>query len=390
MISFNQAFNLIQKQPISIQQEQIPLNELNHHVLMETISIKRNDPPFDRSLMDGFACKKNDLFKPLNIINMLHAGESFSGTIQSGEAIQIMTGAPVPLGGEIVFKIEDAEIIGDQVYYRGETVPYNIAPEGSYIKAGTKLLHPGTLLKPQQIGICAFCGYSKVMVSRKPIIAIIATGNELVSPESKQPDAASIYNSSSYQVYHQILAAGGIPLDLGIAPDQPEVIEALLQIGLKKADIILFTGGVSMGEKDYVRDLFEAQASDIFFKHIALKPGKRTFFGTINDHYCFGLPGNPVSTLIVFELLVKPFINRFLGYQIDQNYPECQLLEDAIDQDIGRTSFIPVYYTHEKVTPLRYHGSGNLTAYKNANGFIEIPAGETTLKKGTSIAVRPI
>ncbi|MCX6287705.1 MAG: molybdopterin molybdotransferase MoeA, partial [Bacteroidetes bacterium] len=270
-----------------------------------------------------------------------------------------------------------------------EKTARNICYRAEDIKNGQKVLDIGTRIEPAHLAVLASVGNTKIWVARQPHIGIISTGNELVEPDQK-PDGSQIRNSNAWQLLAQ---ARQIPVRcsyFGIADDSPEELKDKLSMGLYETDIVILTGGVSMGDFDYVPAAMESLGASILFKSIAIQPGRPTVFARYNDQFIFGLPGNPVSSFVLFELMVKPFVLKMMGCHAEPLVLSLPMGVDFSRKKSSRKSVIPVMIEKGVVYPLEYHGSAHINAYTNANGMMIMDIGQTEIKKGEPADVRPL
>jgi molybdopterin molybdotransferase len=368
-------------------------------ILAESVVADRDQPPFSRSIRDGFACRAADLNgrRPLRIIGQLRSGQAWSGPeIRHGEAIEIMTGAPVPDGPDCVVMVEHVEVedgfscpIADRTWIAGE----NIVPRGAEARVGSKLLAPGTRIGPQHTAIAAACGRETMTVYARPRVAILATGDELVSV-GQVPLPHQIRNSNSYSLAAQVVRAGGEAVILPSAPDQLPAIEASIQQALT-GDLILLSGGVSMGRYDFVEQALANLGAEFFFTGARIQPGKPVVFGrmpaTEGHRYFFGLPGNPVSTMVTFALFAAPLLGALAGRTADSCHPDFRAasLEEAIEAKPGLTRFLParsvsgIDGTRVRLRP--WQGSGDIAAAAESNCFLVVPDGTEGLIAGSKV-----
>lgn len=361
-------------------------------ILAENVYSDMHMPPFDKSAMDGFACRKKDLQNHLKIVEVLPAGKIPEKNIGLNECAKIMTGAMIPKGADCVIMVEHTEEVGPNlIQFTKENTNTNICYEGEDMKKGDLVLEKGILIKPQHIAVMASVGYTEVLVSKQPNIGIISTGDELVEPEQK-PSPSQIRNSNAYQLIAQVQRAGGIPNYQGISEDSEKITYAVISDALKENDIVLLTGGVSMGDFDFVPDIMTKAGVDIKFRSMAVQPGKPTIFGTFGEgKFIFGLPGNPVSSYTQFELLVKPLMLKLMG--INEIPMPVKLPMGAMyrRRKSKRKSFLPVHIAHDgKVYPVEYHGSAHIHSFVFANGITSIDIGKETLEIGELVDVRQI
>ncbi len=393
MIKFEEAINIIQNAVQILHDfERINLTDSLGRILAEDIYSDIDMPPFDKSAMDGFACRRTDIQNTLEIIEVLPAGQVPFKKIGFNECAKIMTGAMIPEGADCVLMVEQIETIGsNKIRFNGKNTSNNICYSGEDIKKNDQVLSKGIRIKPQHIAVMASVGCTQPLVYKKLKIGIISTGDELVEPEF-YPAQSQIRNSNGYQLIAQVERAGGIPNYIGIAEDSEEVTFKTIFKALAENDIVLITGGVSMGDFDFVPDIMLKAGVDIKFKSMAVQPGKPTIFGTFNQHkYIFGLPGNPVSSYTQFELLVRPLMLKLMGIN---ELPQPLKLTMGVTykrKKSLRKSFLPVTIRENgKVYPVEYHGSAHIHSYVYANGITSIDIGKETLEKGELVDVRQI
>jgi molybdopterin molybdotransferase len=265
----------------------------------------------------------------------------------------------------------------------------NICFQGEDIKGGDKVLSAGTLIKPQTIAVLAAAGAVNPRVSKKIQIGILSTGNELVEPEHI-PSAAKIRNTNACQLSAQITAAGAIPWYEGIAADTEISLSAMLSSSLDRNDIVILTGGVSMGDFDYVPKVMGELDIEILFKSVAIQPGKPTVFGIKGNQFIFGLPGNPVSSFVLFEVLVKPFLLKMMGCNQEPEILHLPLGTTFKRKKSERKMLVPVRIENGLVYPVEYHGSAHINAYTQAQGILILEIGKSELQKGETGDVRPL
>ena len=387
MIKFDEALNIVMTSAITLEEESVPLQEACGRVLYRDVSSDIDIPPFDKSAMDGYSCRLDDLDKPLKVIETIPAGYTPQKTVGEGECSKIMTGGIVPEGADCVVMIEHTEIKDDLVIVNKKSSDRNICYKAEDIHKGDRVLQKGTLVTPAEVAVLASVGCDSVAVSRKPVLGIIATGNELVEP-SQEPKSAQIRNSNSYQLYSQIEQAGCKPVYLGIIEDSPEAIGAAIDQNISNVDIFLLSGGVSMGEFDYVPGVLQEKGFMLLFQKVAIKPGKPTVFGKKENKFVFGMPGNPVSTFIIFEMLVKPFCYKLMGANYSYKMVKAKLAETIKRKKSERLSFIPVVVNKNgEIGLVKYHGSAHIHSLTKANGILSIPVSVNEIKAGESVSV---
>jgi len=377
--------------------EYVPLVSSVGRILREDAHSDTDSPPFDRSIKDGFAVRVSDLSDAgadLKVVGESRAGQSFEGSVGPGECCEIMTGASVPEGADAVVMVEYTERPSrDIVRIRcGARGGENIQPEGTEARRGDLILPTGRGIRTSDLGILATVGKSQVLVSAKPRVAIISTGDELVDVD-RQPGRDQIRNSNSYTLYAQILQAGGQPEMLGIARDNVADLREKIGEGLKR-NILLASGGVSMGKYDLVEGIFDEFGVEVSFDKVAMKPGKPTVFGHRDKTFVFGLPGNPVSTMVSFELLVRPLIRLLLQASDQEGTVLEAILKEEFRCDPVRFGCLPVSVRFEdgayRLSRVQWKGSSDLVGLSQANAYVLLPRQEGHLGAGTAVKFIPI
>lgn len=390
MITYGEALDIVLENSYHIDAETVSILGSTGRILRQDVFSDINMPPFNRSAVDGFACRREDIGMELEVIETVRAGLFPSKTIGIGQCTRIMTGAPVPEGADCVLMVEETlETAPGKIKFTGEKTKINISPFAEDVKIGDLVLKSGTRIGPQHIAIMAAVGCVEPVVSVKPKVAVIATGDEIVEPHLK-PGISQIRNSNGYQLAMQAQNAGADAIYLGIAPDKEEDTFRFLTDALEKADVVLLTGGVSMGTFDFVPKILEKAGIQILFRTIALQPGKPTIFGIKGDKRIFGLPGNPVSSFTIFELLVKPLLWKMMGSSNPVVSLKFPLGTDYRRKRNDRMQWLPVQIKDGKVFPLEYHGSAHIFSLAEADALAAIPLGITELNAGELIDVRQI
>ncbi len=390
MVTLEEALNKVMAEVWYTAPERVPLTEAPGRVLAEDIFCDIDMPPFDKAAVDGYACRREDLDKPLTIVETISAGMLPVHKIQEETCSRIMTGAMIPEGCNAVIPVEDSRLDeSGKVLYTGKGKPVNIARKGEDIKKGEKVLEAGTVLRSQHIAVLATAGVFTPAVYRRPVCGILATGDELVEPWNI-PGPAQIRNSNAWQTIAQVKDAGADFIYTGIAPDAPAALKEKIDYLLSQSDVLLMSGGVSMGEYDYVPQVLKELGLEVIFKNIAIQPGRPTLFGKLGRKMVFGLPGNPVSGFIQFELLVKPFLKAMVGLSHQPIISNLSMGETYQRKKAQRRSLIPVVIREGKVYMLNYNGSAHINAYTQASGFIEMKEGVVELKEGEWVHVRQI
>ncbi len=390
MISYEEAIVITEKYNPDGGLEYLPFMDSLGRYLAEDIVSDINMPPFNKTAVDGYACRKEDIDKELIINEIIPAGVSASKKVEEGECVKIMTGAAIPEGANWVFMVEDAQENNGRVRFTGKPGKDNIAKMGEDIRKDDIVLKAGRLIEPQDIAVMATVGAVKVAVRKRPLVGIISTGSELVEPDIKPADS-QIRNSNAYQLIAQTTRSGAEAVYYGIAPDSEKDIFEMLTKALNECDIVLISGGVSMGDFDMVPAVLEKAGVKIIFDRIAVQPGKPTTFGVHDDALVFGLPGNPVSSFIQFELFVKPMICRAMGANHFDSIRKHKLANDYSRERTERMAWVPVNInSDETVAPVEYHGSAHINALTGAYGMMKVPVGVSEIRKGEIVDVRQI
>lgn len=393
MISFQEAHKLVNKNVFKTGMERVDFISSLDRILAEDVISNIDMPPFDKSVMDGYACRMQDTEKELEVLEIIPAGHTPLKKITEGKCSKIMTGAMIPEGANCVIIIEETEIgFSGKIRYTGNPIikeKSNICSKAKDIKIGEILLARGLLIKPQHIAVMAAVGCTNPLVAKKPKIGIITTGSELVEPREKIT-GAKIRNSNGYQLIAQVKKCGGIPNYYGITEDAEKSITEVISKALNENDAILISGGVSVGDYDFVPTCLKKNGIKILFDRVAIQPGKPITFGIGRGKACFGMPGNPVSTFVQFELLVKPFIYKMTGVDFCPTIYKMPLGEKYSRENDFRESVIPVKITNGKVYPLEYHGSSHINALIVFDYIIFIPIGVKCIEKETIVNVRQI
>ncbi|MEA3494810.1 MAG: gephyrin-like molybdotransferase Glp [Bacteroidota bacterium] len=390
MIRFEEAYKIVIDSAVKATIEEVDFNNSLNRILAEDIKSDMDMPPFDKSAMDGFACRQEDIKNELEIIETIPAGKVPAKEIKKNQCSKIMTGAMVPQGADCVLMVEFTEEISkNKIRYTKEKSSTNICYTGEDIKTAKIVLKKGTQIKPQHIAVLASVGAVKPKVYTRPKVGVISTGDEIIEPENK-PGLSQIRNSNAYQLLAQITQAGAEAEYVGKAADNKKSTFDTISKALKNNDIVLLTGGVSMGEFDHVPEIMNQLGIKIHFEQIAVKPGKPTTFGTIDDKFIFGLPGNPVSSFIQFEILVKPLICKIMNCKHQAKEINLPMGIDYKRKKAERMAWFPVNIKNGIVVPSNYHGSAHIHALENADALTFIPIGQKIIKKGELVHVRPI
>jgi molybdopterin molybdotransferase len=391
MLAFDKAFEIVLGSASRLGTERVELDEAVGRILAEDVKSDMDIPPFNKSAMDGYACRREDLGGELAVIEIIAAGVTPKKTVGPRQCAKIMTGAVVPEGADCVIMVEFTEKTGEStIRFVGQDTTDNICLQGENVKEGDIVIESGCRIGPEHIAVLASHGRVKVLVSLRPKVGIIATGNELVDP-SEKPSAGQIRNSNSFQLAAQVTDVGAVSTNYGIAIDTEDAIDAVVKKALKQNNVVLLSGGVSAGDYDIVKDILEANGVKLLFDKVAVKPGRPSVFGVSEQAFCFGLPGNPVSSFVIFELLVKPFLYKLMGHDFKPAVSYAPLESTMSRKKMDRSTWLPVAMRADgKVARVDYHGSAHISALCQANGFVCMPAGVAEISEGTTVAVRQI
>ena len=387
----------------------VPLLDALGQVLAEPIHADRDFPPFRRAARDGYAVRASDVQNvpaTLEIVGEIRAGAAELPELGPGQAIAIMTGAAAPTGSDAIVMVEHTTRAGDRIQVRKSVSEgENIVPAGSEARRGDQLLEPGTRLGYAEIALAAAVGRSRMLVYSKPRVAVLATGDEVVDVDVP-PGPTQIRNSNSYSLAAQIQSAGAEPILLPIAPDEPTRLRELLAEGLE-ADLLLIAGGVSMGKYDLVEQMLAELKAEFFFTGALIQPGKPIVFGQVpcgagalpregdspsaSHKYFFGLPGNPISTMVTFALFARPMIDALAGATPRKLAFVHARLKGPIKTKTGLKRFLPASlsgeFEHSEVELVRWQGSGDIASASRANCFIVVPPERQSIEAGEWVPV---
>jgi molybdopterin molybdotransferase len=402
VLSFEQACETIDRYYQGLKPpatESVKILDALGRILAEPILADRDFPPFPRATRDGFALHSSNIQNvpvTLRVVGQLKAGGSYNKAVRPGEAVEIMTGAPVPEGANAVVMVEYTTSSGTQVEIQRTCASgENIVPRGSEAKAGAQMLSPGIRMSFAQIAVAASVGKATLQVYRKPRVAILSTGDEIVELAAT-PNPQQIRNSNSYSLAAQVMLAGGEPVQLPIAPDEPEALKRLIHEGLS-ADLLLLSGGVSMGKFDFVEQVLAELKAKFFFTGAKIQPGKPVVFGEASVTGSkavtpfFGLPGNPISTMVTFDLFAKPVLQTLSG-ALPVRLPAAKArLAKQFKTKTGLTRFLPAVVRgaiHDpEVEIVSWQGSGDLQASAQANCYAVIPPDRESIAAGEMVSI---
>lgn len=379
MVSIEDARRIVLEQVTKLPIVTAPLLESLGMVLAEDVRSPWHIPSADNSAMDGYAFAHNSLQgRSLPVCGFLPAGALWAETVPAGHAIKIMTGAQIPPGCDTVVPVEDVLESSESIKLKGESKPgSHVRKRGEDVGADELVFTAGTLIRPQEVGMLASFGKTEVHVYRKPVVAILATGDELVEP-GEEPLPGKIINSNSLSVAAQVIEAGSTPVILGIARDDREITRKMVQKGLQ-ADVIITSGGVSVGDHDFVKEVIEEMGGELKFWKINMKPGKPLAFAVVANKPLFALPGNPVAAMVGFEMFVRPALLAMMGHTRIIRPLVRAVATEAIRNKGDRPHLIRALVELENG---KYHikttgsqGSARLSSLTLGNALILIPAG---------------
>jgi molybdopterin molybdotransferase len=406
VLTYSQAAMAVQEQCSLVRseaprgQEVLPLLAAMGRVLAQPVNADRDQPPFRRSTRDGFAGRADDLTagNSLHVTGQIRAGEPAGGIeLGAGEAVEIMTGAPLPEGADCVVMIEhvvydptskSVRIGPGRVIHPGD----NVVPTGAEARSGDVVLPAGLRLEPRHIAVAAASGNPNLRVFPRPRVAVLATGDELVEVD-ETPLVHQIRNSNSYSLAAQVAEAGGDPLRHDIVADRRDAIEGAIRKSLD-AELLLLSGGVSMGRYDFVEEVLLAMGAEFFFTGALIQPGRPVVFGRLpqagSRRYFFGLPGNPVSTLVTFALFVEPLLAALAGRTASApRFVQAELAKEVRVKS-GLTRFLPAILTAElppRVTAVGWQGSGDIAATATTNCYLVVPPDRDVLTVGETVSI---
>ena len=397
MIPVEKALEIVLDNARALPTENVDFQDAPGRVLAEDVVSDLDLPPFPRSAVDGFALRSADVKSPpsqLRVVGVVPAGVSPAFHVNGGEAAQVMTGAPVPAGADAVQMVEKTRLQGERVeILEAVGSGKNIAPRGDEVKEGDIVLGKGTRLDAASVAVAATVGKVKLTVGRRARLAVIATGDELVDPASK-PGRGKIRNSNAFSLVAQARCAGAEVRNLGVAKDTEESLRRLIRDGLE-GDVLLLSGGVSMGRFDLVEGVLGELGVRTLFDRVALKPGKPLVFGiSPGGGLVFGLPGNPVSTMVTFELFVRPALAKMEGCDEPRRPLLSATLRDSLSSKGARRAFLPGWIEPEgsgiAAHPISTRGSADIVAFSKANALLIVPEDEERLAAGQTVLVYPL
>jgi molybdopterin molybdotransferase len=399
ILTFEEARHVVEGHASQVRpriKEKVELLASIGRILAEPIAADRDFPPFRRAMRDGYALRAADLTNlpvTLEVIGEIKAGaepEALPREVAAGQAAAIMTGAPAPDGADAVVMVEYTSLSSQRVTVtRAVASGDNIVAAGSEARKGQVLLHHGTRMDYGAIASAASVGLQSVSVFRLPEVAILSTGDEIVEI-GERPGPHQIRNSNSYSLAAQVQDAGGVPKMLGIARDEAAALRRLIEQGLKH-DLLLLTGGVSMGRYDLVEQVLAELGAEFFFTGAQIQPGRPVVFGRVQERYFFGLPGNPISTMVTFELFARPLLEALAGMAARELSFVHARLKSEIKTKTGLRRFLPGLLSGEfeqaEVELAGWHGSGDVAAMARSNCYIVIPPDRERIAAGEWVAI---
>jgi molybdopterin molybdotransferase len=395
VISIDRALEVVRNaaaekaRPDRMPAEAVALESCLGRILREDIVSDSDYPRFDKALRDGFAVRAKDVAEVpavLRIVGESRAGKAAGVSVTPGTCCEIMTGAPLPDGADAVVMVEHTEpaSAAEVRILRMARDGEGLLRRAAELREGEVVISSGRRIQLADIGTLASVGKPQVLVSRKPRVAILATGDELVEV-AQSPEGGQIRNSNGYTLHTQVVAAGGEPILLGIGRDNMEDLRTQIGRGLQH-DVLLVSGGVSMGKYDFVENVFAEFGVEVLFESVAMKPGKPAVFGRRNDTFVFGLPGNPVSTIVAFRMFVTPVLQSLLKSASNGLQTLRARLEAPAKRDPARTSIVPALVRFEeesyRIRTAPWKGSSDLAGLSRANAMVVIPQGEGSLQSG--------
>ncbi len=391
MGKFEEILEIINNLPTDFNIEEIELQHAFNRILQEDIFADADMPPFHKSAMDGFACHLEDIGNELEVLEVIQAGMIATKKVGKNQCSKIMTGAPVPDGCDCVFKVEESENTGENyVRCTNPGTLKNICYKGEDYKKGELLIKKGTIVNVSQMAVLAGVGKVKIKVSALPKISLIATGSELVEPNEK-PENGKIRNSNASQVISQLQKMNLDVNYVGLAKDDYESLTQLFNKTFETSDYVIFTGGASVGDFDFIPEILKSQGFNVLWDRTGIKPGNPMTFSQKGKKYCFGLSGNPVSSLVQFEMIAKPVIYKLLGANYQPFRIKAPLAFDFKQRNADRLILKPVIINESGlIEAIPFNGSAHINALVFANALMEIQTGQNEIMKGELVYVRPL
>jgi molybdopterin molybdotransferase len=397
MISVNQAVSIVLQNAARLGTESVPVSDTIGRILAEDIVADSDLPPFDRAQMDGYAVWAADMANVparLKVVGESAAGAGWHREMKTGEAVRIMTGAPVPSGADAVQQVELTRELdggGEVEILERVDAGRSIVKQAAEIKRGETVLRAGEEINAQTIATLASFGYAQVKVGKRPRVAVMATGSELVDVE-RRPARDQIRDSNNYTIEAYAQLAGATVERLPLAGDDRKLLKNQMAAAIERCDVLVTSGGVSMGAYDFTKAAFKDLGAEIFFERVALRPGKPTVFGRAADALIFGLPGNPVSVAVTFNLFVRAALRAMQGATEPSLAHEKAVLTRDVKRSIDRESYLPgILRTDDDGTvlaePLKWGGSSDFVSFARASALINVPAGDKPIAGGLVVRI---
>ena len=393
MLTVEEARQQILSRVLALPAERVALVDALHRVLAEPVVATREIPPWPNSSMDGYAVRAVDTLAPepvrLEVVGRVTAGSMPDRPVHPGQAIRIFTGAPMPDGADAVIPQEDVAVDAAGIIVSRAVEPRAfVRPRGEDVRPGDAVLAPGQVIGPAEVGLLATLGWPQVRVHRRPRVAILSTGNELADL-GREPGPGQIPNTNSYALMAQTLEAGGEPINLGVAADDLGDIEHRLR-AIEHADVLVSSAGVSVGDLDLVRAALEKLGAELHLWLVSMRPGKPITFGSLRGRPLFGLPGNPVSAMVTFELFVRPALRRMLGHSVLDRARIVARAAQPIANPGPRRGYLRVTLApegdHYAARLTGEQGSAILRSMVLADGLAVVP-GDVLVEKGEQVEV---
>jgi len=386
--------------PAFVGEEEVVLLEAYNRVLNIDVVSALDIPPFNRSTMDGYAVRAEDTFgadenQPANlkVTGSVNIGEKPTVTVAKGEAVEIVTGAPIPEGADAVVMIEDTEREDDELHvFVAVNANENVMKKGSDIKKGATILKKGQVLSSSEIGVLAALGLTTAKVIRIPMIAVLSTGGEVTDPGKPLPEG-KIYDINAFSISTAVIESGGKPIYFGAVPDDKAALTKALQTAVASADMVITSGGVSVGPRDYTPQIVDSLGKPgVVINGIAVKPGKPTTLGFVGDKPVFSLPGHPTSALLIYYLLARPMVQRLAGKPVSGMKMVKAFAGARMFSAKGRRTFVMVNLEFDTecrliAQPVESGASGAITTLAKADGFVEIAENEQFVDANQEVAV---
>ncbi len=396
MITVAEAIQIVKEQTQALSPERVEVEDALSRFLAEDVIADSDLPPFNRSQMDGYAVRAADTQNApvrLRIVGESVAGAGWHYEMRAGQAVRIMTGAPVPNGADTVQQVELTCELDEGATVEIQRPPdlgKSIVGRASEVRAGETVLRAGERINPAMMAVLASFGYAQVRVGRKPRVAVLATGSELVAVNQK-PGADQIRDSNNYSIGAYAALAGATVKLMPLTGDEPNLLKQQIAAASEGSDVLITSGGVSMGIYDFTKTALTELGAEIFFERVALRPGKPTVFARLpNGVLVFGLPGNPVSVSVTFNLFARTSLFAMQGAHEPALEEEWAILERSVKGSVDRESYLPGQIRtgetgHLLTQPLKWGGSSDFVAFARATGLIRVPAGVATLGIGSTV-----